>query len=247
MNAEPIQYRCLVVDDEYMARLLLENYIQKLPELELVALCENALVAGPLIREQKIDLLFLDIQMPFLNGLEMIATLPYKPAVIFTTAYSEHAVDGYRLDAIDYLLKPFSFERFVQAVHKAIQFISTSRYPGTSQGLQVKDEVVADHFFVKSNGKLVKIKIQDIDYIEGLKEYVSIWCGTERIITLQSLRHLEELLPSPGFARVHKSYIVCTDKIQAIAGNQLEINKKPIPIGNTYKSELLRMLGLNED
>lgn len=246
MNAELRKYRCLVVDDEYMARLLLDNYIQKLPELELVALCENALVAGPIIREQKIDLLFVDIQMPFLNGLEMIATLPYKPAVIFTTAFSEHAIDGYRLDAIDYLLKPFSFERFVQAVHKAIRFISPSRDQVTGQGQNSKDEIAADHFFVKSNGKLIKIKIQDIDYIEGLKEYVSIWCGTERIITLQSLRHLEELLPSPVFVRVHKSYIVCTDKIQAIAGNQLEINKKTIPIGNTYKDELFKQLGLND-
>jgi DNA-binding LytR/AlgR family response regulator len=157
MNGEPMKYRCLVVDDEYMARLLLENYIQKLPELELVALCENALVAGPLIREHKIDLLFLDIQMPLLSGLEMITTLPYKPAIIFTTAFSEHAIDGYRLDAIDYLLKPFSFERFVQAVHKAIQFISPSRHQGTSQGYS-KDEVAPDHFFVKSNGKLIKIR-----------------------------------------------------------------------------------------
>jgi DNA-binding LytR/AlgR family response regulator len=239
-------YKCLIVDDEYMARLLLENYAQKLPNLEIVALCENAIEALEYLRREQIDLLFLDIQMPQLSGLELVSTLRQKPAIIFTTAYSEHAVEGFRLDAIDYLLKPFSFERFVQAVNKAINYISFQEQEKTTQKSDIQLFKETNHFFVKADGRLVKIKFDDIIYIEGLKEYVSIYTATDRIITLQSLKNLEEILPATQFIRIHKSYIAATDKIQSIVGNQVEIHKKMIPIGLTYKDALLQKIGLEE-
>lgn len=242
-----MKQKCLIVDDEYMARLLLENYVQKFPELELIGLCENALEALNVLRSEKIDILFLDIQMPHLTGLELVQTLQRKPAIIFTTAYSDHAVEGFRLDAIDYLLKPFSFERFVQAVNKAINYLSFKEDNSHSQavvGSESYKEV--NHLFVKSDGKLVKIRLEEINYIEGLKEYVSIYTEKNRVITLQSLKNLEETLPNTHFQRIHKSYIIAIDKINSIVGNQVEINGKMIPIGLTYKNELLQKLGLEE-
>lgn len=237
--------RVLIVDDEYMARMLLENYAQKLPNLEIVGLCENAIEALNYLRNEKIDILFLDIQMPQLSGLELVQTLQRKPAIIFTTAYSEHAVEGFRLDAIDYLLKPFSFERFVQAVNKSVNYLSFQE----NKQIQIIDNqglTQQNHIFVKADGKLIKVKFEEIIYIEGLKEYVSLYTAKDRIITLQSLKNLEEILPDSNFLRVHKSYIIALDKIQSIVGNQVEINKKMIPIGLTYKESLLEKLGLEE-
>lgn len=239
--------RVLIVDDEYMARMLLENYAQKLPNLEIVGLCENAIEALNYLRNEKIDILFLDIQMPHLTGLELVQTLQRKPAIVFTTAYSEHAVEGFRLDAIDYLLKPFSFERFVQAINKATNYISfqDNQQSQLPDNQEIKEKEI-NHLFVKADGKLIKVKFEEILYIEGLKEYVSLYTAKDRIITLQSLKNLEEILPDSNFLRVHKSYIIALDKIQSIVGNQVEINKKMIPIGLTYKESLLEKLGLEE-
>lgn len=234
---------CLIVDDEYMARLLLEEYVRKLPSLTLTGSCTNALEAFHLLQNHSVDLLFLDIQMPYLTGLEFVQTLRNKPAIVFTTAYAEHAVEGFRLDAVDYLLKPFSFERFVQAVNKAIDFVSFHRQPDSKQ--PSSGSPVTDHFFVKSDGKLVKICFADILYIEGLKEYVSIYTAdNQRIITLQSIKNLETLLPEGAYLRIHKSYIISLARIDAIVGNQVEIRKKPLPIGATYKEELMKRLQL---
>lgn len=234
----------LIVDDEYVARLLLENYAQKLQNLRVIALCENALDALIYLRQEPIDLLFLDIQMPQLSGLELVQTLQHKPAIVFTTAYSEHAVEGFRLNAVDYLLKPFSFERFVQAVNKASQYLAIPCLNSPVQHTDNQQQKKVEHLFVKADGRLVKIKFDEILYIEGLKEYVSIYTVNERVITLQSLKNLEELLPSAVFLRLHKSYIVALDRIQAISGNQVEIGKKTLPIGLTYKEKLIRALGL---
>lgn len=234
---------CLIVDDEYMARLLLEEYVRKLPLLTLTGSCENALEAFHLLKNNSVDIVFLDIQMPHLTGLEFVQTLRDKPAIVFTTAYSEHAVEGFRLDAVDYLLKPFSFERFVQAVNKAIDFVSFHHPPFPKEAPSVSP--LPDHFFVKSDGKLVKIRFADILYIEGLKEYVSIYTSDkQRIITLQSIKNLEISLPENSFIRIHKSYIVSISHIEAIVGNQVEINKKLLPIGATYKEELMKRLQL---
>lgn len=244
-KTQPTALRVLIVDDEYMARMLLENYAQKLPNLEVVGLCENAIEALNHLRNEKIDILFLDIQMPQLSGLELVQTLQRKPAIVFTTAYSEHAVEGFRLDAIDYLLKPFSFERFVQAVNKSINYLSfqENKQIQTTYNQELTQQ---NHIFVKADGKLIKVKFEEIIYIEGLKEYVSLYTEKDRIITLQSLKNLEEILPDSNFLRVHKSYIIALDKIQSIVGNQVEINKRMIPIGLTYKEYLLEKLGLEE-
>lgn len=232
---------CLIVDDEYMARLLLEEYVRKVPQLTLVGTCENALEAFHRLKTEKIDVLFLDIQMPHLNGLDFVQTLQQKPAIVFTTAYSEHAVEGFRLNAVDYLLKPFSFERFVQAVSKATDYV---QFHQQHSALPI-DSGTTNHFFVKSEGKLVKVRYDDILYIEGLKEYVSIYTSDkQRIITLQSIKNLENTLPSTQFMRIHKSYIIQLKWLEAIVGNQVEIQKKLLPIGATYKEELLKRLSI---
>ncbi len=241
-----MKIRCLVIDDEYMARLLLENYIQKLPQLEMAGLCENAIEALSIIKKEKIDVVFLDIQMPHLTGLEFLHTLQHKPLVIFTTAYSEYALEGFRLDAIDYLLKPFSFERFVQAVNKASHYLSFQGNNAESAYSVIAENKETQQLFVKSDGKLIKVRFDEMIYIEGLREYVSIYTADSRIITLQSLRNLESLLPASRFLRVNKSYIIALDKIQAIIGNQVEIHKKLIPIGATYKEVLMNILYLEE-
>lgn len=234
---------CLIVDDEYMARLLLEEYVRKLPSLKLTGSCENALEAFHLLQSHSVDVLFLDIQMPYLTGLEFIQTLRKKPAIVFTTAYSEYAVEGFRLDAVDYLLKPFSFERFVQAVNKAIDFVSFHRQTDPKQ--PSSGSLLPEHFFVKSDGKLVKIRFADILYIEGLKEYVSIYTSDkQRIIALKSIKNLEALLPENSFLRIHKSYIVSIYHIEAVLGNQIEIHKKLLPVGATYKEELMKKLAI---
>ena len=236
---------CLIVDDEYMARLLLEEYVRKIPSLRLIATCENALEAFHLLKTEAVDVVLLDIQMPHLTGLEFVQTLQSKPAIIFTTAYSEHAVEGFRLDAVDYLLKPFSFERFVQAIGKATDFVAFHKSPFPALSSEALP-IAPDHFFVKSDGKLVKVRFEDILYIEGLKEYVSIYTtDNQRIITLQSIKNLEILLPEGTFLRIHKSYIISLARIEAIVGNRVEIHKKLLPVGATYKEELMKKLKLN--
>jgi DNA-binding LytR/AlgR family response regulator len=232
---------CLIVDDEYMARQLLEEYVRKVPSLKLLASCENALEAFHLLKTQTVDVVFLDIQLPHLTGLELVQSLRQKPAVIFTTAYAEHAVEGFRLDAADYLLKPFSFERFLQALNKAADYVTVHQRPAADKEAIPRP----DHFFVKSDGKLLKVRFADIVYIEGLKEYVSIYTyAKQRIVTLQSIKNLEELLPQEQFVRIHKSYIIALAPLTAIAGNQVEIHQKYLPIGATYKEELLKRLKL---
>ncbi len=237
--------RCLIVDDEYMARLLLENYCHKLPHLEIVGICENALEALALLRHQRIDIVLLDIQMPHLTGLELVHTLPQKPAIIFSTAYAEHAVDGFNIDAVDYLLKPYSFERFVQAINKASLYLSHQVTP-TAIAEPLPETSNNDHLFMKADGKLVKVRYEEILYIEGLKEYVTVYTETSKIVSLQSLRNLENILPRTQFLRIHKSYIVAVPKIQALYGNQVEIKQTAIPIGSSYKEQLWQLLGLEE-
>ena len=231
------KYKCLIVDDEFMAGLLVEEYIKNLPQLELVKICQNGLQALEMLNREKIDILFLDIQMPQLNGIELVNCLQYNTAVIFTTAFSEHAVEGFKLDVVDYLLKPFSLDRFVQAVTKAIRYLNS----GPAQ-----NPIAKDHFFVKSSGKWVKIAYEEIYFIEGLKEYVNIYHGKEMTVTLQALKNLETLLPVADFKRIHKSFIINIRKIKSLEGNQIEIKEKKLPIGSTYREELFTLLGLGK-
>ena len=236
----------IIVDDEPLAQDVLETYIGKTPELNLIRKCNNAFEANEALKNNQIDLMFLDIQMPQLTGIDFIKTLEKKPLVIFTTAYPNYAVAGFELNALDYLLKPISVDRFMKAVNKAMDMI----------GLQKRDQGHApaggeddEYFFVKADKKLVKVNFKDIVYIEGLKDYVIIRMETARVITLQTMKSLEDKLPLAKFKRIHRSYIVNLDKVEAIVGNMVEVQEKGqpkhLPIGKNYRDELLEMINKN--
>jgi DNA-binding LytR/AlgR family response regulator len=224
-----------VVDDEQLARALLEEYIRKIPHLELVAQCKTALEAIEALQDGSVDLMFLDIQMPELTGIEFLKTLHNKPAVVFTTAYSEYALEGYQLDVIDYLVKPFDFERFIHAVNKAIDLIQLKK-GAIGASSSEKDDFLTVH----ADYKIYKLRFDEIEYIEGLKEYVSYFTKEKRIIALESLKRLEEILPNDRFMRIHRSYIVPLNKIKSVEGNQVEIGNKKIPIGRSYKEAVMQ-------
>lgn len=235
----------IIVDDEPLAQDVLETYIDKMPHLNLVQKCDNAIEANQAIQNHDIDLMFLDIQMPQLIGTDFLRSLSNPPKVIFTTAYSNYAIEGFELDAIDYLLKPISLDRFMKAVNKAIDQINLERGEATTNA----DAEEQDFIFVKADKKLVKIKYDDIIYVEGLKDYVIIRMGAQRVITLQTMKSLEQKLPSHLFQRIHRSYIVALDKINAIVGNMVEVKEKGqdkhLPIGKNYKEDLLKIVNQN--
>lgn len=230
----------IIVDDEPLALEILEAHIANIPELNLVAKCGNALEANKALRELEVDLMFLDIQMPQLTGVEFLRSLSNPPLAVFTTAYAEYAVEGFNLEALDYLLKPISFERFLKAANKAIdKFKST-------QGANVASDSGDDFFFVKSDKKMMKVYYRDILYIEGLKDYVIIRTETGRVITLQTMKSLVQKLPSDIFQRIHRSYILNLNKLKAIEGNMVELIEKGqtklIPIGKNYRDELSQII-----
>ncbi len=229
----------IIVDDEPLALDILESYIEKAPNVNLLKRCENAMEAFEIVRSGEVDLMFLDIQMPQMTGIEFLKSLKNPPLVVFTTAYSEYALDGYSLNVLDYLLKPIPFDRFMVAVNKAFdQLEPAEQQAGTA------DES-ADFIFVKSDKKLVKVRYADILYIEGLKDYVIIRMKDSRVITLQTMKSLESKMPSDKFRRIHRSYIVAIDKIEAVIGNMIEINKKHLPIGKNYREDLLNIVNQN--
>ena len=236
-----MKLKCIIIDDEQLARKLLENYVNKFPELELVALCKNAMEAMTQLRNSNIDLIFCDIQMPDLSGVELVRTLCDQPLVVFTTAYSDYALEGFELDVIDYLLKPISFERFAVAVNKVLkQHELINNGIGQQQPIIVAEENTRDYITLKADGKLHKVQFKSILYIEGLREYVAFHTIDKKIVTLESLRKLENDLPDQ-FVRVHKSYIANVDYIKALNGNQIEIKDQLIPIGKTYKEVVSRL------
>lgn len=239
----------LIIDDEPLALDVLETYIGKMPELNLVAKCSNALEANELLRKHQIDLIYLDIQMPQLSGVEFIKTLSNPPLFIFTTAFSNYAVEGFELNAIDYLLKPISIDRFMKATNKALeQFELRKREDGPDNGQHEVEG--ADFFFVKADKKLVKIKYNEILYIEGLKDYVIIRLEQGRVVTLQTMKSLEEKLPLAMFKRIHRSYIVSIDKIKAVDGTSVDVFEKgqikQLPIGKNYRDEILEIVNRNK-
>lgn len=229
--------KCLVVDDEELARALLENYISKLPQLELVAKCKNPLEAMEVLQNQDVDLIFLDIQMPELTGLEFLKTLTQKPLVVFTTAYSDYAIEGYALDVVDYLLKPFPLERFIQAVNKVDQRLNSTK-PETISKTEMPEKA-KNHILVKSEHKVHRLKLEDIFYIQSMREYVAYHTPEGRILSLNSLKKLEQELPVDLFIRIHKSYIVAINKIKTLEGNLIHIEKEKLPIGAIYKEAVL--------
>lgn len=236
--------RVIIVDDEPLALDVMETYIDKLPSLELVARCENAIQAFDVLSREEVDIMFLDIQMPQLTGIDFLKSLSNPPLVIFTTAYPNYAIEGYELNVIDYLLKPISFERFMKAVNKAMaQLELQNDSVATSNDTETTEK--ADFIFVKADKKLIKINYADILYIEGLKDYVIIKMPTSRVITLQTMKSLEAKLPSDIFKRIHRSYIVNLKKISAVIGNMVEVEKKHLPIGKNYREELLNIVNKN--
>lgn len=236
--------KTIIVDDEPLALEILEEFINKVPELKLVKKCQNAIEAGEILRKQDIDLVFLDIQMPQLTGIEFVKSLTKPPKIIFTTAYSQYALEGFELNAVDYLLKPISFDRFMKAVNKALPQVQAS---GNSDHEEI--EAGPDFIFVKADKKLVRLRYNEIQYVEGLKDYVIIKTDTGRVITLQTMKSLEEKLPTPPFMRIHRSYIVNLDKINAVVGNMVEVMEKglpkSLPVGKNYRDELERVVEKN--
>jgi DNA-binding LytR/AlgR family response regulator len=229
---------CIAVDDEKLVLELLADNIRQVPFLHLVAKCRNALEAIDVLHREKVDLIFLDIQMPGLNGLQFLRSLQQPPMVIFVTAYKDYAFDGFNLDAIDYLLKPVSFERFLKACNKA--FLHQQQ-----QSVQQDDKPPA-YFFVYVEYNQVKINIPEILYIEGMKDYVKIFLSTSTkpVITRMSLKAMEEKLLPHRFVRCHKSYIVAADKVTAIKRDLLCIGDAELPLSDSYKAEVERMLSL---
>lgn len=227
--------RTIIVDDEPLALEVLKNYIDQLHNVQLVTACNNAIEANEALRTHEVDLLCLDIHMPQLTGIEFLKSLKNPPLVLFTTAHPDYALEGFELDVVDYLLKPISLDRFMKAIHKVEDRMQKHDNPDGD-----------DHFYVKADKKLVKIFYKEILYIEGLKDYVIIRNEHNRVITLQTMKSLENKLPSDHFIRVHRSYIVNIDKIQSIMGNMLEIMEKGqikhIPVGKNYRDILMEMI-----
>jgi len=239
--------KCLIVDDEELARKLVENYIQRLPYLEVVAKCADPLEAMQVLQEKEVDLMFLDIQMPELTGIEFLKTLTQKPLVIFTTAYKEYALEGYELEIVDYLLKPFRFERFLQAVNKVgnlLKISSPAIPPTTIPIIDVSStpKKTKDYILVKSDFKVFRIFYKDILYIESMKEYVAYHTTNGRTLSLGSLKKLQLDLPTEQFMRIHKSYIVNIKYVAALEGNMVHLDKKKLPIGTSYREAVLGRL-----
>lgn len=233
--------RCLIVDDEPLAIEILQSYVDRVDSLELVATCSNAVQAFDVLKKEKIDLLFLDIQMPKLTGIEFLKALTPVPKVIFTTAYREYAVESYELNVVDYLLKPIAFDRFLMAVNKVHENGGTPDII-SQESAQVVQET--DPFlFLKVDRKMVKVHLKDITYIESLKDYVRVKTSTgQELVSLQKISYLEKKLPADCFQRVHKSYIVSLKKISAYSSASIEIGDTEVPIGRSYKSEVMKVL-----
>ncbi len=227
----------LVVDDEPLAREGIAEYVSETPFLELVGICKNALEASQVLQQHTVDLVFLDIHMPRISGIEFLRSLSNPPMVIFTTAYREYAIEGFELDVVDYLVKPISFQRFLKGANKAFeQFEMKQNQP--NEEISIKD----DSFFIKSDRKFIRVYFDEILFIEGLKDYIFIHTHNAKHMTLLSLKSVEKLLPGNGFMRVHRSYIVALDCIEQMDGNQLKIKDKVIPIGKHMKESVYERL-----
>lgn len=235
---------CIVVDDEPLAIDIINDYINKIPFLRLVKSFQNPIEAITAVQEGGVDLVFLDVQMPELTGIQFLKIANNKCRVILTTAYPQYAVEGYEHNVVDYLLKPIAFDRFYKAAEK-VQWLMGLAQPAAEEvqaPVAVIHAIANDFIFVKTEYKIQKIYLNDILFIEGLKDYVSIYTKTERIITLQSMKKIDEGLPDHRFVRVHKSYIVALDKIESIERSRISIADKIIPIGDTHRDYFFKMI-----
>jgi DNA-binding LytR/AlgR family response regulator len=231
--------KCMVIDDEPLAIQLLENHIGKVSFLKLTNTFNNPLEALISLNTTPVDLIFLDIQMPQLNGVQFMKLLQHRAHVIITSAYQEYAIEGFEHNVVDYLLKPISFERFYKAVEKANKLKDPAQPLGRAPDFY---PATGGYIFIKVETKMVRIELDDILFIEGLKNYVSIQTKTKKIITLQVMKQLEEILPPNRFVRVHKSYIIALDKINSIERQEIYIHDRVIPIGITYQESFSKLL-----
>lgn len=228
---------CIAVDDEPLALDIISDYANKVPYLNLLETFCNPLEALDYLKNNRIDLIFLDIQMDMLSGVQLLNVLKDKPLVIFTTAYDSYAIQGYELDAIDYLLKPVSFERFLRATDKAFDRLNIRKTEAEINPQPSSTISNTNYIFVKSDSQLIKLNFSDIYYIEGMGDYLKIKLKNKSIVTLQNFKKLEEALPVSQFCRVHKSYMVSIDKIESIEKNRIQILDQLIPISETYKKQ----------
>ncbi|MEL6976801.1 MAG: LytTR family DNA-binding domain-containing protein [Bacteroidota bacterium] len=231
-------YKCIIVDDEELARRLLTNHLSQLDNYELVASCASAIEANQLLKQHQVDLMFLDIEMPVLKGVDFFKNLVNKPKVIFTTAYRDYAVEGFELDAVDYLLKPISFARFFKSLEK----FESQQAPTVNK--EIPKEKEEDFIFIRIDRKQVKIHFEDILYVESLKDYVKIYTADKRHVAKYGITTFHELLDS-RFLRTHRSYLVNRDKITAYTALDIEIGEIEIPIGEHYKKEIAENLRLS--
>lgn len=238
-----MKIRCLAIDDEPLALEIITDYISKITYLELVSTFDNALDAIEFLKDNQIDLIFLDIQMEGLTGIQFLHVLKNKPMVVFTTAFDSYAIEGYELDALDYLLKPFSLERFIKASEKAYNKVLTQpEIPKAEPAATVVAQKIDDYIFIKTENRLQKVFFHDILFVEGQGDYLRINTPDERIMTLQKFSSLLAVLPSESFIRVHKSYMVSLDKIDSISRNRIRIGDNYIPVSESYKKEFNKRL-----
>ncbi len=231
--------KCMVVDDEPMARDVLRRYIEKVPGLELVAECSNAIDALLFLQDIVVDLIFLDIRMPELLGTEFVKSLRNPPKIIFTTAYKEYALDGFELDAVDYLLKPVRFERFLKALNKAFPRKEEEEF-GKAEAVPDKKNG-ADFIYLRVDRKLVKIFLSEVLYIESARDYVKVVTKDKSYITRQTISSIEAMLSGNEFVRIHRSYIISVSKIKSFSNEQVEIGSKELPIGKFYKNSFVKI------
>jgi DNA-binding LytR/AlgR family response regulator len=235
LKSKSMKIKTIIVEDEPLAREGLKSYIREIEFLDLVGSCENALEANNIISSENPELMFLDIQMPKITGLDFLKSLKNPPLVIFTTAYPNYALQGFELDVIDYLVKPYSFDRFLKAVNKAREMFQLKNQKPFEENFK-------DHIFLKVDNVLKRINFEDILYVEGMENYIAIHTNESRFITLMTMKSIEESLPEKEFLRVHKTYIISKPKVKGIVGNEIDMGVKKIPFSRSRRNEIIQAL-----
>uniref|UniRef100_UPI0032174614 LytR/AlgR family response regulator transcription factor n=1 Tax=uncultured Draconibacterium sp. TaxID=1573823 RepID=UPI0032174614 len=233
-------YRCIIIDDEPIGIRVIKNHLSAFTDFEIVAECANALEAMPILAKEKIDLMFCDIQMPQITGVDFVRSLLHRPKVIFTTAYRDYAVDAFELNVVDYLLKPVSFERFTKAIHHFLE--EQAPEPETTHS-PASEPTNRDFIFLKADKKHYKINLSDVLYFESLGDYVVAYTTDKKIVTKERISHLAENLPGQHFIQIHRGYIVSIGKIESVGPGFVELNKKKLPVGRNYKPLLNELMG----
>jgi DNA-binding LytR/AlgR family response regulator len=237
-----MEIKAIIIDDEPLAQNVIEQYARKLPHLLIAEKCNDAIAALQWLQQNEADLMFLDVNMPKLSGISFLKTLKNAPLVIFTTAYSDYAIEGFELDAVDYLKKPFSFERFCKALFKAEELLRLKNTAARDEQTKPSEK---QYFFIKSNKKTYKINFSDVCFVEGLGDYIQVHLSDQKLVANLSMKRMLELLPENNFYRIHKSYIISLDKMEVVEGNSVIINKKRLPIGNSYRQEFMDFISNN--